>query len=200
MADGVAGGSEATASFQDFAGRLAAGRGDAAEELLARYSGRLAALARCRLNSKLATKMDPEDVVQSVFRTFFRRLGRGEFELTDWTSLSGLLSLLTLRRCHEAARFYATAGRDAAREVPLLDEDGRGPAIPDREATAEEVATFAELLAGVLDSLGPGDRDVLERLIAGESVAEVAERIGRVERTVYRKLDRIRDRLISESD
>ena len=58
-------------------------RGDeqAAEELLDRYVSRLIQLARSRLPSKLARRLDPEDVVQSACRSFFRRAGAGLYEV-----------------------------------------------------------------------------------------------------------------------
>ena len=38
-----------------------------------RFAGRLVALSRSRLNLDLRRKVDPEDIVQSVFKSFFRR-------------------------------------------------------------------------------------------------------------------------------
>ena len=53
--------------------RLRGGDPRAAEELFARYAERLVRLAQRHLGRKVATREDGEDVVQSVFRTFFRR-------------------------------------------------------------------------------------------------------------------------------
>src|SRR5687768_8087141 len=83
------------AAFIAFAERLRSGEDEAARELLDRYSAQLVALARRRLGARLALKVDADDVLQSVFRTFFRRLGVGHLVLRDWASLTGLLSLLT---------------------------------------------------------------------------------------------------------
>ena len=43
----------------------------AANLLFRRYSERLIALVRCHLSEKLARRLDPEDVVQSAYRSFF---------------------------------------------------------------------------------------------------------------------------------
>ena len=43
----------------------------AAAELVQRFTGRLLALARGQLSDKLARRVDPEDVVQSAYRSFF---------------------------------------------------------------------------------------------------------------------------------
>ena len=43
----------------------------AAEALFSRYFERLTSLARTRLSSSLKRRTDPEDIVQSVYRSFF---------------------------------------------------------------------------------------------------------------------------------
>ena len=49
----------------------------AAEALFARYFERLTALARSRLSPRLARRTDPEDIVLSVYRSFFVEAQRG---------------------------------------------------------------------------------------------------------------------------
>jgi hypothetical protein len=44
-------------------------------------------LARTHLDGKLRQKVDPEDVVQSVYKSFFRRLEADQVEMIDWDSL-----------------------------------------------------------------------------------------------------------------
>jgi len=63
----------ASDSFQDLIARLTAGEDAAATALFRRYGQRLIALARTRLDEAARRKLDPEDVVQSVFRSFFTR-------------------------------------------------------------------------------------------------------------------------------
>ena len=50
---------------------LRSGEQEAATDLYLRYSERLLKLARNNTSEKLAPRFDPEDVVQSVFRSFF---------------------------------------------------------------------------------------------------------------------------------
>jgi DNA-directed RNA polymerase specialized sigma24 family protein len=47
----------------------------AARENFDRFARRLIGLARTRLDRRIRQKIDPEDVVQSVFRSFFTRHG-----------------------------------------------------------------------------------------------------------------------------
>ena len=53
--------------------RLQHGQADASTELYLRYAKRLLMLAAAQSSPDLARRVDPEDIVQSVFRTFFRR-------------------------------------------------------------------------------------------------------------------------------
>lgn len=48
-------------------------------ELVDRYTRRLLELARRQLPERVRRRVDPEDVVQSVYRSFFRRLNDGQF-------------------------------------------------------------------------------------------------------------------------
>ena len=60
--------------------QLLGGDPEAARAVFDRYSARLVRLADQHLSRKLAGRVDGEDVVQSVFRTFFRRGNEGEFQ------------------------------------------------------------------------------------------------------------------------
>src|SRR6188508_3437537 len=53
----------------------------AAMELFDRYVQRLVALVRVRLSPKLKRRIDPEDVVQSAYRSFFMHAQTGQFSL-----------------------------------------------------------------------------------------------------------------------
>ena len=77
-------------------GRVRIGEQDAATELYLRYSGRLQAWASSRTSSSLKTRFDPEDVVQSVFRTLFRRVGEGLYDVPPGEELWQLLLVLAL--------------------------------------------------------------------------------------------------------
>ena len=49
----------------------------AADLLVRRYAGRLIALARSKLPGRTKRRLDPEDIMQSVCRTFFVRVRDG---------------------------------------------------------------------------------------------------------------------------
>jgi RNA polymerase sigma-70 factor (ECF subfamily) len=60
------------ASDHSLLGRYRAGSEDAAAELYRRYAGRLLALAKAQCSAALTRQTDVEDIVQSVFGSFFR--------------------------------------------------------------------------------------------------------------------------------
>ena len=93
---------DAEPSSQILLEQLRAGDGRAADAIFHRFARRLVGMARGRLDGRLRQKVDPEDVVQSVFRSFFDRSARGEFDFANWEAVWGLLVLLTVRNTRVA--------------------------------------------------------------------------------------------------
>jgi RNA polymerase sigma-70 factor (ECF subfamily) len=67
--------------FKHLMAGLRRGDPEAAREIFDRYACRLVGLAADRLPRALQAKLDPEDVVQSVFRSFFRRQQAGSYQI-----------------------------------------------------------------------------------------------------------------------
>src|SRR5262245_62341319 len=111
-----------TDSFADLMARLRLAENAAAAELHARFVRRLVALAHARLEAVSPAKADPEDVVQSAFRSFFRRNQAGNFEISTWDSLWALLAMITVRKCSARRKWLGAQRRDAAREQPWGNE------------------------------------------------------------------------------
>jgi RNA polymerase sigma-70 factor (ECF subfamily) len=184
-------------SFVDWMARLQAGDPDAAREVFNRFAQRLIALARVRLDARLRQKVDPEDVLQSVFRSFFTRHAEGQFDLDGWGGLWGLLVVMTLRRCGRRVEYFRTAGRDLFREVapPAPGDSATAWEGLSREPAPEEQAMLGELVEGLLSGLGGRDRKILELALRGEDARTISAEVGCSERTVQRVLERVRERL-----
>jgi RNA polymerase sigma factor (sigma-70 family) len=105
---------------------------------------------------------------------------------------------MTLHKCgHRLERFLA-ARRDVRREVaPSPGPDESGPALEAiaRDPTPSEAAVLAELVEQLHRELGARDRHILMLSLQGHGVEEVAEQVGCTQRTVYRVLGWIRERL-----
>ena len=104
-------------TFSRLMARLRSGEDAAAREVFERFAGRLVAMARGRFNRLLARKVDPEDVVQSAFKSFFVRHRAGKLDVGGWDGLWNLLTLITLRKCADRAEYFLAERRDAAREA-----------------------------------------------------------------------------------
>jgi RNA polymerase sigma-70 factor (ECF subfamily) len=184
-------------SFEVLMTRLRAGEEAAAAELFRRYAGRLIGLARSRLDQRVRQKVDPEDVLQSVFQSFFRRQREGAWELHDWDSLWSLLAVMTIRKCGRRQVQFRRERRDMRREVVRgADEDSAyfRQAI-DREPTPEEAALLAESVEQLLREMEGYHRDIVQLSLQGFSTAEIAAQTGVSERSVQRVLKRVRARI-----
>ncbi len=183
------------ASFLDVVGRLQRGDAAAGAEVFHRFARRLIGLARGRLGG-LAPKVDPEDVMQSVFKSFFRRQAEEPFDLAGWDGLWALLVVITVRKCGAQKRRFHAAARDVRRETaPADDAFGAAWEGVAREPTPEEAALLAETVEQLFRGLDAGDRSVLELGLQGYKAPEISAQVGRAERSVYRVLERARGRL-----
>jgi RNA polymerase sigma-70 factor (ECF subfamily) len=186
-----------TSSDSSLVRRFQRGEEDAATALYLRYANRLGRLADKRTGGDLAARFDSDDVVQSVFRTFFRRVAGGAYDVPDGDELWGLLMVITLNK----VRLVASRHRAAKRSVDAtkgVDPDAllRLSSGDDEGAMRLLRMTVDEYLAGI----DPADRQILELRIEGYGVAEVAERSGRTKRTVERVLQRLREGLRGQVD
>src|SRR5262245_37387150 len=97
---------ESSQSFADVMARLRVGEEGAAWEVFQRYAGRLIARARLEFSARLQHRVDPEDVIQSVYKSFFQRYAGGQFQLEGWESLWSLLVVITLRKCANVRKHH----------------------------------------------------------------------------------------------
>jgi RNA polymerase sigma-70 factor (ECF subfamily) len=184
-------------SFQSLAARLQEGDEQAAAQVFHRFARRLIGVAASRLGPAVRQRAGPEDVVQSVFRTFFGRLQVGEFDLAGWDSLWDVLVLITVRKCCTRAIHSHAACRDVRREVagPADSGSGAGWEALDREPTPAEAAELAETVEHLLGAFGERERAIIQLRLQGYEVLEVCALAGCSERKVYRVLRRARQEL-----
>jgi RNA polymerase sigma-70 factor (ECF subfamily) len=142
----------------------------------------------------LLQKLDPEDVVQSAWRSFFVRHGNGEFTLTNWDSLWGLLAIITLRKCGHCAEHFHAACRDVRRESAAAvssDADVLWEAFA-LDPTPSQAAILTETVERLMAQLNERERQMLTLCLQGFSVPEISLQVARTQRTVRRLLERVR--------
>jgi RNA polymerase sigma-70 factor, ECF subfamily len=175
----------------DLLRRLRTGDAGAAEAVFDTYARDLVRVAEQHLSRKLAGRVDGEDVVQSVFRTFFRRSAAGEFALDATDELWRLLLTITLRKARAKGRFHTAGVRDAGAEAgdaALVEAAARGPGPDDAAALVDQIEA-------VLHGLPSLYAELLDLRLQGRTPTEIAPRLGVSRQTVHRALNLLQQRL-----
>jgi RNA polymerase sigma-70 factor (ECF subfamily) len=163
------------------------GNQDAATEIFLRYAPRLRGLARAQCSPALARCVEAEDIVQSVFRSFFRRAQNGYYDIPEEGELWRLFLVITLNKIRAKGDFYHAAKRDIRQLRQGLP--------PDRVLAGRNQRT-AEFLQMVLDEamakLPAHHRQIIELRIQGYDLEEIADKVQRAKRTVERVLQQFR--------
>jgi RNA polymerase sigma-70 factor (ECF subfamily) len=164
-------------------------------ELVERYAQRLLALARTQLPERLRRRIDPEDVVQSVYRSFFRRLQDGEFAFDDSHDVWRLLAAITFCKSRNLIKFHHRLRRDVRRESPLDVQPEYVLAVDDAQQAADDgdVALLLECLEQLLEKLPERQREIVIRRLEGESIERIATQVKRSRRTVLRVLSNVQE-------
>jgi DNA-directed RNA polymerase specialized sigma24 family protein len=182
---------EATASDHTLVRRLQSGEGDAATAIYLRYALRVRQLAAAQLGAGLGRRIDPEDIVQSVFRTFFRRTKGGHYAVPQGEELWKLLLVISLHKIRSTATFHRAAKRDVRQTSSLGERDVSANAGDDQEGHLILRMVIDEMLG----ELPQVQREMIALRIDGYEVAEIATRTSRAKRTVERVLQNFRIRL-----
>jgi RNA polymerase sigma-70 factor (ECF subfamily) len=174
-------------------------RDEAARQLWLRFAARLGGVVRRRLDPRIRHRADVDDVLQSLFASFAAAPGPGgpprcRAELWQRLVRAAMSKVINTADCHRARK------RDVFRERPLGGHatDGASPnrAHPEPEDRhwmgPEDEAVAHEEFARLRDGLPEDLRPVFDMKLQGYTNAEIAARLGRVERTVELKLQAIR--------
>jgi RNA polymerase sigma-70 factor (ECF subfamily) len=174
---------------------LGTGDEEAARQVVDRYLDRLVGLARQRLSQRLASRVDPEDVVQSVFRTFFGRVKAGRFHLEDQDDLCKLLMRITVHKVLRQVEYHTANKRNPNLETEQGNRSQeRLTELLDREPSPEAAVAFIDHLESLLKKMRPQDRQILEMRMQGYSNEEIATKLDiKHDRTIRRVFERIRD-------
>ncbi len=172
--------------------RFRTGEQEAATRLYLRYAKRLHGLASAQTGQDLKTRIDPEDIVQSVFRTFFRRAQEGHYLVPDGEELWKLFLVIGLNKIRDAALFHRAAKRDAKKTTTLE----RNPGAFEPEA-ADQVAetTLRIVIDELLQKLNDTQKEIVKKRMEGAQVEEIALQTNRSHRTVERTLQNFRELL-----
>jgi RNA polymerase sigma-70 factor, ECF subfamily len=173
--------------------RMRSGSEDAATQLYLRYAQRLRALIRAHTSPQVQRHVEAEDLVQSVFRRFFRRVREGDYDVPPGEELWGLFLVIALNRIRAEETFQRAGKRDLRRTI----HGGDAPLDPPDQHDENSLTVLQLTIADAMGKLPVPQREMLELRIQGHEVAEIARLTGRSKRTVERNLQEVRTSLRS---
>lgn len=171
---------------------------DAATALYQRYAEQLRVVAIRQSSSSLTTRIDPDDIVQSVFRTFFRRLTSDRYEAPEGDSLWKLFLVIALNKIRRTASYHKAAKRDVRQTISL----GELPVAQNKDEASEQAdaTDLQTIIAEMLADLPESSREIIRLRIDGLPVNEIATATGRAKRSVERVLQQFRNQLKAQLD
>lgn len=177
--------------------RYKSGDQAAATRLYLKYAHRLHGLAVAQTGQDLKTRIEPEDIVQSVFRTFFRRAKDGHYQVPDGEELWKLFLVIGLHKIRDAASYHRAEKRNVQKTLSLSDNDQDFAATaPDKLAEN----TLQIVIDELLQSLNSSQKEIIMLRLEGMTVDDIAESTQRSRRTVERTLQKFRELLQQQLD
>jgi RNA polymerase sigma-70 factor (ECF subfamily) len=151
------------------------------------------ALVAAQSSKDLARRVDAEEIVQSVFRTFFRRAAQGHYSVPAGEEIWKLLLVIALNKVRAAGAYHRAAKRDMRQ---TLEGEAFDYAMESEQCRDEGALTVLRMVIDqLLEGMPDANRRMIELRIEGYEVAEITETVRRSKRTVERVLQGFRCRL-----
>ena len=167
------------------------GGSQAFRQIFDEYSHRLIELAGRNIHPALIKRFDGEDVVQSVFRTFFRRHEQGQIQIQHTRELWQLLVAITICKTRTFARRHTAQRRDARTESSIAVDLLTGNLAVDRN----DVVALQEEIDHVLNGLPAEVSAILSGRMEGRTHTEIANDLNVSRQTVHRLMKLLKARL-----
>jgi len=189
--------------------RLKSGDEAAASEILDRYESQVRLVVRRFLPRVLRSRFDSQDIMQSVWRSFFQKVredqaaksadpvaeAKPEEEFQDAGQLFKFLSRMARNKVIDQYRRETSLKSDVHRQRAIHGESGEDLDPPSPEESPAEVVEAADELSH-WRSLIPEDRqELIDMKADGMSTREIGVKLGISERTVQRVLEDLRQRV-----
>ncbi len=179
------------------------GDSTAANRIWQHYFERLVRSVRHRLYGQNRAVSDEEDIVLSVFDSFYSAVEKGRFpDLSDRDDLWRLLLRMSARKVVDKRRHDQRQRRGGGVNLHSFDHTTDGENVIEaigNEPTPEMVLMMQESVEQFFSHLGVGQlRDLAGAKLEGYSNAELARRFDCSERTIERRLHLIREKCQQE--
>jgi DNA-directed RNA polymerase specialized sigma24 family protein len=171
----------------------------AAEELVKSYSPVMVPVIRLNLSRRLRRLVDPEDIAQDVWATFFYRR-RWRRIPTTHEALGNLLCFMARLAALTAGQFHGACKRALSRDVPLDDVPvPQQAALLDHHAGPAEQASASDLREAVFRDATERARSVLQMVLDLRTREEIARTLAISLATVWRIVAEVRLRLAGQT-
>ena len=170
---------------------------NAASLLFDRYVHQLMGLARSRLSERMKRRIEPEDVVNSAYRSFFRKAEAGRYGLEKPGDLWRLLAAITVSKLRGQVEFHTAKKRRVYSEESVGGDYAYSvhPEAVVDEPSPADAAALEEELRSAIERMDSMQSKILELALADYTADEIATEIQRSVRTVRRNLQQIRQDL-----
>jgi len=162
------------------------GNDDAATELYERYARRVLGLVHAQSGPRLLAQVEPEDIVQSIFKSVFRGVTTGTDDAPPSGTLWQLIAVIAVHKIRRNASKRVAAKRDHRRTESLQSIE-LDPATNQSDAAAVELA-----IREAIECLKTSEQEAVMLRVQGFSIEEIADQLNRSRRTVERQLQRAR--------
>ena len=172
--------------------RLRQGCDDAAWQLLCEYGPHVVAVIRRRLDRDMRVRVDSQDVIQAVWKSFFFDMA-GIDSIHSPDELMRVLVTMAQNKLADAHRRHVRAERRGVLQttpIALLNEDEDG--VRKRVSTPSQFAMARERWQQLLDESPPIHREVIRLRLTGETFEAIAIKLGISERTARRVIEDLR--------
>ena len=149
-----------------------AGTASGAEKVNREFRQKLHALANRGMDNRLRRREDPEDIVQSVLGTVFRRAAQGQLHFEHTSELWRLLEMVTRHKIIKHAEHHK-----AKKRTPKAEEYRDADALFAKKPSADQVAVTKDLIDKVLEGLDPSYSEIVVLLWQGHSERAIAEKL-----------------------
>ena len=175
----------------------------AANRIWQHYFDRLVRSVRGRLYGQNRAVSDEEDIVLSVFNSFYDAAEQGRFpDLSDRDNLWQLLLRMSARKVIDKRRHDRRQRRGGDMKLHSLDDGGDHETVLEAvgdEPSPEMVLMMQESVEQFFSHLGVGQlRELAGAKLEGHSNAELAVQFQCSERTIERRLHLIREKCQQE--
>lgn len=152
-------------------------------------------LATKNTSVELTPRFDPEDIVQSVFRTFFRRAAKGQYEAPEGDELWKLLLVMALNKVRAKGAFHRSRKRDIRKTQPI--STGHEPV--DNHNAEEAKSILCISVEEMIQKQPQSHHAIIRHRIDGLEIQAIAELENRSKRTVERILQSFRKELMDSA-